>query len=35
MNTKNLKDAWDKSYSLGQNNILYSQSELIKFINVL
>jgi SAM-dependent methyltransferase len=29
----NLKKKWDKSYSRGDNNILYPQAEVVKFIN--
>ena len=29
----NLKKKWDKSYKQGDNNILYPQTEVIKFIN--
>ena len=30
---KNYKEAWEESYERGDNNILYPQSEVIKFIN--
>jgi len=30
---KNYKAAWEASYERGDNNILYPQSEVIKFIN--
>ena len=33
MNDQKLIDAWNKSYRIGQNNILYPQVEFIKFIN--
>ena len=29
----NFKKKWDKSYSQGDNNILYPQAEVVKFIN--
>ena len=30
---KNYLEEWENSYSRGENNILYPQSEVIRFIN--
>ena len=30
---KNFKNEWNQSYSQGDNNILYPQAEVIKFLN--